>query len=115
MILAEISDRANTINGQIERVIIFHADTLDSPVPPACFNGSGQAQTSAGNCNGYNANWVNVAAGTEAPQTGGILPAQRQQWENIGIYIEYDYTFVTGFLDTTTLRATTVEVIELDL
>lgn len=115
LILAEISNRAGTINGEIERVIIYSAPTLDSPVPPACFNGSGQAITSAGNCNGYNANWENVAAGTEAPQTGGILPAQRQQWQNIGIYIEYDYTFVTGFLDTTTLRATTVEVIELDL
>jgi len=117
LILQEIDDRAGTINGDIAMVIIYAADTLDSPVPTQCFNGSGAAQTSPGNCNAYNAEWVNVAAGSSpvVPPGSGISAAQRQQWQNIGIYIEYDYTFVTGFLDTTTLSATTVEVIELDL
>jgi hypothetical protein len=117
LILQEIQNRASTINGDIEKVVIYHADTLDSPVPPQCFNASGAPQTKPGFCNAYGTDWDDVAAGLQpvVPVGTGITVAQRQQWENIGIYIEYDYTFVTGFLDTTTLRATTVEVIELDL
>ncbi|NNC78949.1 MAG: pilus assembly protein [Acidimicrobiales bacterium] len=117
LILQEIDARSGTVNGDIAMVIIYAADTLDSPVPSQCFNASGIAQTSPGNCNAYNAEWVDVAAGSAPVVTPGtgITDAQRKQWQNIGIYIEYDYTFVTGFIDTTTLSATTVEVIELDL
>ena len=48
------------------------------------------------------------------PQTA-LTPASRQSPNNVGIYIEFDYTYATGFFDTLTLSSTSVEAIERDL
>jgi hypothetical protein len=44
-----------------------------------------------------------------------LTSAERGEWQNLGIYIEYEYQYVTGFFDSITLSATSVEVVELDM
>jgi len=122
-ILAEISRTAETLNGDITRVAIFIAPTLDTDVPASC-SGNGAGSNQGDRCNVYEVDLAagedlqdivdGLAAGT-TPVESGILPGERVEWNNIGIHIEYDYEYVTGFFDSITLDSTSVEVIELNL
>lgn len=113
-ILERVVAGASTLNGEVTKVIIFHAPTLDATLPASCIDGSDNPASQAGLCNAYGPEFVDVADGSQAMETG-LTDAQRGQWENLGVYIEYDYQYVTGFFDSITLSASTVEVVELDL
>lgn len=114
-ILTRINARVGELNGDVTRVVIFMGDTLGSEVPVACTT-TAALDLAGERCNIYPVidgdmqfvvdNWT---------ARNGIAAAERQALDNIGIYIEYDYNYVTGFFDTLTLSSTTVEVIELDL
>ena len=126
-ILQTVQNRLDTLNGDLVRVIIFQADTLASEfgdLPMQCTDPDNP--TSADNeCTVYSAAAVETALANGAPLTngfrpdtlsGGVLkPGQRISGTNVGVYIEYEYQYVTGFFDTRTLTATTVQVVELDL
>jgi hypothetical protein len=113
-ILLRVVNGAVNLDGEVTKVIIFHALALDATLPPSCIDGADNPSSQAGLCNAYGAEYIDVAAGASAVETG-LTSAQRTQWENLGIYIEYDYQYVTGFFDSITLSASTVEVVELDL
>lgn len=113
-ILQRVVNGAATLNGEVTKVIIFHAPTLDATLPPSCIDGTDNPASQAGLCNAYGSDYEDVAAGTASIESG-LTPAQRTQWQNLGIYIEYDYQYVTGFFDSITLSSSTVEVVELDL
>ncbi len=112
-ILQRVVNGAATLNGEVTKVIIFHAPTLDATLPPSCIVADAPV-SQASLCNAYGADYADVADGTSSVGTG-LTGAQRTQWQNLGIYIEYDYQYVTGFFDSITLSASTVEVVELDL
>lgn len=115
VILQRVKNGSSTLNGEVTKVIIFHAPTLDAGLPPSCIDALDNPASQSGLCNAYDATYVDVAgSGTAALETG-LTTAQRRQWQNLGVYIEYDYQYVTGFFDSITLSATTVEVVELDL
>ena len=113
-ILQVIADKSANLNGDITKVIIFHAPTLDSELPAACIDGFDQPFTVSNVCNAYGANFAQVASGS-VPMETGLTADERSQWNNLGVYIEYDYSSITGIIDDITLRSTTVEVVELDL
>ncbi len=102
------------LQGEIESIIIFKADTLDSDVPTACLSAS-----VSNVCNHYDIE--NAAGGISAvaasamtsPQTAWA-PSSRSAGDNIGIHIEFTYDFATGFFDTLDMSSSTVEVIEQD-
>lgn len=114
-ILTEIDSRTSSLNGEILNVIIFSGDTLDSEMPPGCISGAGGPVSISNVCNSYSASDVaDIAAG------GGVLgtalkDTEREQWDIIGITVQYRQDSITGIIDGVTLNSTTVEVIELDL
>ena len=114
VILSRIESKAAPLNGDITRVVIFSAPTLDAQVPVACTTANASL---AGQCNIYEITNGNLSTLTAAGSTleTGLTAAERDQWQNLGIYIEYDYQYVTGFFDSITLSTTSVEVVELDL
>lgn len=114
-ILQVVADRADALSGDIKKVIIFSAPTLDSELPPGCIGPGDTPQTQPNTCNAYGENYADVPGDASLVETGGLTDAERSQWRNLGIYIEYEHQYVTGFFDTITLRSTTVEVVELDL
>jgi len=109
-ILERIDRLTGNLNGEITKVVIFNADTLASEIPADCLTAS-----RANVCNFYAPTDGDVATVAGGPLETALLPENRRQFENLGIYIEYEYQFVTGFFDTTTLSSTSVEVVELDL
>ncbi len=116
-IISRIDDSTRNLNGDVLRVVIFKADTLASEVPGDCLTGSSKA----GICNVYvtpagggSDDLKEIGEGGGTLQTG-YLTSQRTQLTNIGVHIVYEYSYVTGFFDTITLSASSVEVIELDL
>jgi Flp pilus assembly protein TadG len=112
-ILQRISDRSAALNGDVEKVIIYSAETLDAPLPTECETVSASV---ANKCNVYIVTGGDVQAIVDAAVwETGLTAAERGQWKNLGIYIEYDYEYVTGFFDSITLSTTSVEVVELDL
>ena len=113
-ILQRVVSGSASLNGEVTKVIIFSAPTLDAGLPASCIDGSDNPSSQSGLCNAYGPEFVDVASGVAAVETG-LTSAQRTQWQNLGIYIEYDYEYVTGFFDSITLSAETVEVVELDL
>jgi len=113
-ILQRVVNGAASLNGTVTKVIIFHAPTLDAELPPSCIDGTDSPASQAGLCNAYGPEYVDVADGSASIETG-LTSVQRHQWENLGVYIEYDYEYVTGFFDKITLSASTVEVVELNL
>lgn len=112
-ILQRISDRSAALNGDVEKVIIYSAETLDAPLPTECETVSASV---ANKCNVYIVTGGDVQAIVDAAVwETGLTATERGQWKNLGIYIEYDYEYVTGFFDSITLSTTSVEVVELDL
>jgi len=116
-ILGRVYWQSQNLNGDIQRVVIFKADSLSSEVPSNCLSGGSVSDV----CNVYitpagggSDDIKALSEGTGNLQTG-YLPASRTQLTNIGIFVEYEYQYVTGFLDTITLTSTSVEVVELDL
>ena len=110
-ILDRIAVRSSALQGDVTRIVIFKADTLDAEIPSDCLTAS-----RSGICNSYavtNGDVASIVAGG-AWENGWDGP-DRRAFDNVGIYIEYDYQYATGFFDTLTLSTTTVEVIELDL
>ncbi len=114
-ILQVIADRADALSGDVQKVIIYSADTLDAGLPAACIGPGDVPITVLNTCNAYGTEYEDVPGDATLLQTGGLEAADRAQWQNLGIYIEYEHQYVTGFLDTIVLRTTTVEVVELDL
>ena len=116
-IITRIYNQSQNLNGDIKRIVIYKADTMASSVPDDCKTGASKA----GVCNVY----VTAEGGggddlKAISEGGGTLQtgydsADRLKLTNIGIWIEYEYSYVTGFFDSTTLTAESVEVIELDL
>ncbi len=120
-ILRKINARVGELNGDVTRVVIFAAPTLNSAVPTICTTGG---TNSTANCNVYTVTDGNVQAIIDSfpappaadPRSIGIDRAsERRPLDNIGIYVEYEYQYVTGFFDKITLSASSVQVIELDL
>lgn len=113
-ILRQINARGSAINGDITKVVIFAADTLNSDISADCKNAT---SSRAGQCNVYDITTTSDLQGIVDTNSyeSGLTSAERSAWDNIGIYIEYDYEYVTGFFDSITLSTTSVEVIELDL
>lgn len=129
-ILEAVQRRLTGLNGRLERVIIFKADTLASELPAACAGGANLDNL----CTTYNAAHLEavladpmlltdpmLAAAAGFPAAPGFTTAQRvdttgnNEIINIGIHIDYTYQFVTGFFDTTTISSTSIEVVELSL
>ncbi|MGI9605852.1 MAG: TadE/TadG family type IV pilus assembly protein [Acidimicrobiales bacterium] len=114
-ILQVIVDRTANLQGEVQKVIIYSADTLDSALPSQCINIADQPVSVANVCNSYlGTDIADVAAGTGTLETG-LTAAERNQWRNLGIYVELEHRTVTGVFDTITLDSTTIEVVELDL
>ena len=114
-ILERVKAGASSLNGDVKKVIIFHAPTLDAELPASCINALDIPASQSGLCNAYDASYVDVAGSGTGTLEAGLTAAERSQWQNLGVYIEYEYTYVTGFFDSITLSSTTVEVVELDL
>jgi len=119
-ILGAINGRLEVLNGDLERVIIFRADTLasdldDLPSNSPCLDVN--PQNAMGECTVYDKDAFEdlVNGTTTGTPSGGFEPADRMELRNIGIHIEYKYNFVTGFLGDITLSTTSVEVVELNL
>lgn len=114
-ILEFIADRVAPLQGDVTKIVIFNAATLDEGVPSSCIDDeAGPGASRSGLCQSYTITDGNVAAVAAGAAESGWPAADRDSLENIGIYIEYDYQFATGFFDTLTLSSTTIEVIELD-
>lgn len=112
-ILTSVLNRDSALPGSVTKVIVFAADSLDSDLPPACIlTATDTPFPVAGQCNAYGAEYPLVADGTLPPQSN--LAGQRDEWDNLGVYVEYDYNFVTGFLGDMKLKSTSVQVVELD-
>ncbi len=110
-ILARIENQVGPLQGEVKKVVIFEAASLDAEVPVTCL-------TFSNTFAGFGCNLYDVEANgfdTTMPIGGVAWPeASRAGGENIGIYIEFEYTYATGFFDTLTLSSTTIEVIEQD-
>ena len=116
-ILRHISNRSTPLNGDVTRVVIFSTTSLTDEISEACRT-SGSSR--ANECNVYEvgpAGVQEVVAGLEAgvQPEAGLTFEERSEWSNLGVYVEYDYNFVTGFFDSTTLSSSTIEVVELNL
>ncbi len=122
-ILQEIDARSRGLQRPIRKVIIFSATSLDAELPTTCIDGD-LPKTQDFLCNSYGPEFLDVASYEVDPANPadeppglqkGLKPQQRSQWDNIGVYIEYEHEFITGFFSDITLTASTVEVVELDL
>ncbi len=128
-ILTSVQNRIDTLNGELLRVVIFKADSLstdfEKDLPSGCLAADPPtSEDVASICTAYTASEVAaIAADPTSPaataiSNAGFAPADRiQQNEviNIGVHVEYEYQFVTGFFDTVTLTSTSIEVVEADL
>lgn len=105
-VLNRIDQLVAPLQGDVTHVIIYKADALDSELPAGCETGS-----QVGVCTTYVVTDGDVAMG--APSGGiGWNSTTRNEFDNVGIHIIFEYTYATGFFDTLTLSSTTVEVIE---
>ena len=116
-ILSFISSRSTPLNGDVTRVVIFSTPTLTDGISEACKT-SGSSRSNE--CNVYMVGAGGVQAIVEDLEAGrapeqGLTRTERDEWSNLGVYIEYDYSYVTGFFDSLTLTSSTVEVVELNL
>lgn len=107
-ILASLENSTSLLQGEVQSVVIFRARSLDAELPAGCDAGS-----VPGVCNHYT---VASSDFSTATSTGDLWPStSRTEDDNIGIHIEFDYRYATGFLDELTLSSTTVQAIEQDL
>ena len=119
-IIEHIHDRSASLNGDIARIVIFQPATLNAEVPAGC-SGPAAASSQSDDCNVYDVTNGDVQMlidgwGPMSTETGFPLNERLGTGQtNIGVHIEYEYQYVTGFFDTLTLSSTSVEVIELDL
>lgn len=112
-ILTHINNRASVLNGDITKVIIFAAPTLNAELPVDC---DVATASRANQCNVYIVDGRGVQGVLDdGANEAGLTATERAAWQNLGIYVEYDYQYVTGFFDSITLSTTSVEVVELDL
>ena len=117
-ILNEINRQSEILSGDVTKVVIFAAETLNSEIGTDCRDATASR---ASECNVYFTNddsgvqgfLDSITAGTGPAQ--GLTADQRSQWKNLGIYIEYEYQFATGFFDTIQLTTSSIEVVELNL
>lgn len=124
-IIKLIERRASSLNGDVQRIVIFSADTLNSELDPTSPCRTGTTNNQGEKCNVYadidgdlGALVAELEGHLSNPLTAptpGIQSSDRGPWDNIGIYIEYDYNYVTGFFDSITLDTQAIEVIELDI
>lgn len=112
-ILDQVARLTAPLQGDVQRVVIFTAPTLDAEVPAACAGPSASSQS--GICQVYTITDGDVASRAAGPEEPGWRSINRMAGENIGIHIELDYEFATGFFSTLSLATTTVEVIEQDV
>ena len=114
-ILENINRQSEILSGDVTKVVIFAAETLDSGLSPDCDLATASRLYE---CNVYK---IDDGTGVQGilddlgSYPAGLTATERAEWKNLGIYIEYDYQFATGFFDSITLSTTSVEVIELDL
>lgn len=114
-ILARIQQNLGQLNGDITRVVIYNAPTLASPVPPACVTATNSLQ-GTNQCNVWLVNNGDLQAAINGTVPAkGLQDAFRGQNENIGVYIEFRYEYVTGFLTSIDLASTSTQVVELNL
>ncbi len=112
-ILENINAQAEILSGDITKVIIFSAETLDADLSPDCELATASR---ANECNVYLVDDRGVQGVLDdGVWEAGLTATERGAWQNLGIYIEYDYQYATGFFDSITLSTTSVEVVELDL
>ncbi len=112
-ILENINRQSEILSGDVKKVIIFAAETLDADLSPDCELATASR---ANECNVYIVDDRGVQGVLDdGVWEAGLTAAERGAWQNLGIYIEYDYQYATGFFDTITLSTTSVEVVELDL
>jgi len=120
-ILEVIQNRVDVLNGELIRVIVFNPETLASDLgdSPAGCSDENAVTGIDGECTIYLAADVqSIVDGTKdivASPEPGFPPSDRAALTNVGIYVEYRYQYVTGFFDSRTLSATSVEVIEIDV
>lgn len=112
-ILREIRNADSTLPGRVKYIMIFKADDLNGNLPAGCLDASGDPVTVPNMCSTYDQSYEDVINGS-SPTQPGWMPVQREEWDYLGVYVEYDYSFVTGFLGDITLQATSVQVVELD-
>ena len=101
-ILDQLARSVGPLQGDVQSITIFKADSLDAEFDAGCLE-----------CNHYTVNEGDVA--TANPTYTGWESSTRRGGDNIGIHIEFNYQYATGFLDELTLTSTTIEVIELEL
>lgn len=115
LILERVATLTGPLQGEVTNVVIYNAATLDTPVPDDCIDNGVGAFNSTPTCNSYAITDGNVAAAAAGPAETGWPPDMRAAGDNVGIYIELEYEFVTGFFTTINLSSSTVEVIEANL
>lgn len=112
-ILENINKQSEILSGDVTKVIIFAAETLDAGLSPDCELATASR---ANECNVYIVDSRGVQGVLDdGVYEAGLTATERAAWQNLGIYIEYDYQYATGFFDSITLSTTSVEVVELDL
>ena len=118
-ILESINAQSQGLHGEVKKVVIFSAPTLDSEILDECKDASASLSD---RCNVYEVkdrwlgnNGVQGIINNIGTFPVGLDAAQRSEWSNLGVYIEYEYPYLTGFLDSTTLSTSSVEVVELNL
>ena len=120
-IIEHIHARSASLNGDIKSIVIFQPATLNAEVPTGC-TAPGAGPSQSDDCNVYTVtdgdvqmlidDWdINTSTQDGFPLNERLGTGLT----NIGVHIEYEYQYVTGFFDTLTLSSTSVEVIELDL
>jgi len=108
-IIRRIADADSALPGDIQQVVIFKASSLDEEVPAGCIDLTGPV---VGVCSTYDSTYADILT-THIPSPGWVA-ATRQEGDFLGVYVEYDYDFVTGFLGDITLTSTSVQVVELN-
>ena len=101
-ILDQIARSVSPLQGDVQSVTIFNADSLDDEF---------DAEVGCvGPCNHFTIDEGDFATANQV--VAGWDSSTRNEGDNIGIFIEFDYNYATGFFDTLTLSSSTIQVIE---
>ena len=71
-ILQVVADKAGRLSGDVKKVIIFSAPTLDSDLPTGCIGVADTPQTQPNTCNAYGENYDDVPGDATLIETGGL-------------------------------------------